>query len=434
MPTGTSAIHIAFSYDPPFSEGQRYHNQMSLSVADPDGPRGVYYLLRDYGITISANQATPGFRPGPLPAGRWTIDVDVYRLLPPNDVTYTIDVTLDDTPLEGEPVLYPRAERKARGPGWYRGDLHAHSVHSDARWDIPDLVAFAKSQKLDFVSLTDHNTVSGMAQMESLGTDDLLTMGGMELTTFYGHALTQGTRQWHEWRLDTPDRFTMPQLAQNAMDSGAFFIIAHPMSPGDPACSGCHWEYQDMRPGNAPAVEIWNREWGHYNEENLQLYYEWLNEGHRLVATGGTDLHRHPGEQTPRYGFNAVFANELTELAILAAVRRGHSYITAGPELLLTASTETGVEAMSGDSFGPMDAEIRVSWKAAPEGTMLRFIVDGAVREEHAVEAEGAQSWTLARDEAHWCTIELRDAENGMWAVSNPIFLDGRKGAGEVLA
>ncbi|MEZ4662801.1 MAG: hypothetical protein R2911_35070 [Caldilineaceae bacterium] len=37
---------------------------------------------------------------------------------------------------------------------------------------------------LDFIALTDHNTVSPLAEMAQLGGDGLLTMGGQELTTF----------------------------------------------------------------------------------------------------------------------------------------------------------------------------------------------------------------------------------------------------------
>jgi hypothetical protein len=182
-----------------------------------------------------------------------------------------------------------------------------------------------------------------------------------------------------------------------------------------------------MRPGNAPAVEIWNREWEHNNEENLQLYYSWLDQGHRLVATGGTDLHRHPGPNTPRYGINAVFADDLTEAAIIAALRQGHSYITAGPELYLTARTDAGLSAMSGDSIAPARADISAAWRSAPAGSVLRFVVDGTVRDERPVDPDGTHFWALAEGEAGWCTVELRDDQGGMWAVANPIFLDGRK-------
>ena len=120
---------------------------MSLSLADPAGPRGVYYLFRDYGITIDGVQPTPGFNAGPVRPGEWLIEIDTYRLLPPDDITYVIDVELSSGPDDRRPVVYEKPARSARGPGWYRGDLHSHSLHSDASWDVPDLVAMGFPKK-----------------------------------------------------------------------------------------------------------------------------------------------------------------------------------------------------------------------------------------------------------------------------------------------
>lgn len=422
VPEGTTRIHVEFSYEPRFSVGQENHNQMSLSIADPAGPRGVYYLHRDYGITIDAIKPTPGFNAGPVRPGKWLIEIDTYRLLPPDHIRYVIEVEITSAQVEGTPVAYRRPERARRGPGWYRGDLHSHSLHSDASWDVPDLIAFARRRGLDFVTLTDHNTVSGLPQHFSLATDDLLTMGGLELTTFYGHAVVLGADKWFEWRLDTPDRFTMPQLAQKVLDAGAFFITAHPMNPGDPECSGCHWEYKDMRPGNTLAVEVWNGGWGPYNEQALQLYYSWLNGGRRLVATAGSDLHGDPGEPWPRWGVNVIYAEDLTEDAVLRGLRHGHTYISSGPELLLTGNGAGGAKAISGDLLPGGPAALEATWSGADAGYRVRWVVDGAVRSESAADATGATGLRLGEGEARWCTVELRDAEGGLRAVSNPIF------------
>ncbi|HEX7041431.1 MAG TPA: CehA/McbA family metallohydrolase [Trueperaceae bacterium] len=434
VPEGTTRLHVEFSYEPRFSAGQSNHNQMSLSLADPAGPRGVYYLFREYGITIDEVQPTPGFNAGPVRPGTWLIEVDTYRLLPPDDIRYVIDVELSSEPIDGPPVVYRRPERASRGPGWYRGDLHSHSLHSDASWDVPDLVAFARRRGLDFVTLTDHNTVSGLPQHESLATNDLLTMGGLELTTYYGHAVVLGTRRWFEWRLDTPERHTMRELAQQVLDAGAFFVTAHPMSPGDPECSGCHWEFQDMRPGNSQAVEVWNGGWGRYNEMSLQLYYSWLNEGHRLVATAGSDLHGDPGERWPRWGVNVVYAEDLTEEAVLAGLRNGHSYISSGPELLLTGRARDAagaeVRAMCGDTLPAFGAGVEARWSGAGEGDRVRLVVDGAVVEEVPAGRDGSRAWQVG-ERASWCTVELRDASGELHAVSNPIYLVRAAGRAE---
>ncbi len=100
-------------------------------------------------------------------------------------------------------------------------------------------------------------------------------IGGLELTTHYGHALVLGTRDNEDWRAKSWLGLTMPALAAARIAEGKTFVIAHPMSPGDPACTGCRWDYEDMRPGPARLVEVWNGPWSDANEEALALYREW---------------------------------------------------------------------------------------------------------------------------------------------------------------
>ncbi len=73
-------------------------------------------------------------------------------------------------------------------------------------------------------------------------------MGGVELTTHFGHALVLGTRAWEEWRANSMAGVAMPALCEARTREGKLFVIAHPMSPGDRACTGCRWDYADMRP------------------------------------------------------------------------------------------------------------------------------------------------------------------------------------------
>jgi predicted metal-dependent phosphoesterase TrpH len=64
---------------------------------------------------------------------------------------------------------------------------------------VPDLVSWARTRELDFLALTDQNTVSGHAALHALASDDLLTLGGMEMTTHHGHAVTLGA-VWSSFR------------------------------------------------------------------------------------------------------------------------------------------------------------------------------------------------------------------------------------------
>jgi len=426
VPEGVTNIHFLFKYSPKAAIDQRLPYQISIMIFDTKGPRFEISRPDDKGVSINAVQTSPGGTTGPIPVGSWMLFILVHRLLSETVVTYELDIDMSFDPLVEQPKQWQRGQVAPRGPGWYRGDLHAHTIHSDGWWDIPDLVRFWKERGADFMTLSDHNTVSGLAQVHSLADDDLLTIGGIELSTYWGHAVATGVDRWFDWRKLDGSQITMPELAQQVIDAGSLYTIAHPMNAGDPTCCGCRWEHYDMMPGNALAVEVWNGEWRPDNQEALQWFYHWLNEGYRLTAVSGTDLHGPPTGEA-RGALNVVYAQELSEKAILAAVKAGHSYISAGPELLLTASTADGHTAMIGDTLAPEhtsggDTTIKACWKNGHEGDGIRFVVDGKVLREQIVGPSGELTWRLAPGQATWCSVELRDSDEGLWAVTNPIF------------
>lgn len=64
-----------------------------------------------------------------------------------------------------------------------RCDLHAHTVHSDGSFTPEELVALAKKENI-IVALTDHNTVSGLADFIAQAQRQGVTaVGGVELST-----------------------------------------------------------------------------------------------------------------------------------------------------------------------------------------------------------------------------------------------------------
>jgi hypothetical protein len=421
VPEGVTQIHFLFKHSPKLGEDQKRPYQISLMIFDPNGPRFEISRPDDQGVFINQAQASPGGTPGPIPAGKWMIFILVHRLLSDAPVAYELDITMAFDPIESEAIVWAVGQVAPRGPGWYRGDLHAHTIHSDGSWDVPDLVQFYRDHNADFMTLSDHNTISGLAQVRSLADDRLLTMGGIELSTFFGHAVAVGVHRWFDWRKPDGSQISMRELAQQVIDSGALLTIAHPMNPGDPGCCGCRWEYYDMMPGNALAVEIWNGYWKPSDQEALQWFYHWLNEGYRLTATAGTDLHGPPPPNV-RGALNVVYAQELSEAAIIEAIKAGHSYVSAGPELILTAQTAAGQEGMIGDTLLAEATTVTVRWNRGHEGDGLRLVVDGKVYREKIVAAAGETQWQLAAGQARWCNVELRDPEDGLWAVTNPIF------------
>ena len=186
-------------------------------------------------------------------------------------------------------------------------------------------------------------------------------------------------------------------------------------------------------PGNANFVEVWNEAWTGVdpavrtkNEDGLALWYQWLNEGRRLIATAGSDTHG-PASYGQGPGFNVVYAEALSEPDILAALCQGHLYLSAGPGLTLTAQTADGVRAMMGDSLPPLAEEQAINltseWDGCPTGATLSLIVDGQRSDAIVVAEHGRHSWTLSAGEGNWGLVELRGQDNAMLALTNPIYM-----------
>ncbi|MCL4249513.1 MAG: CehA/McbA family metallohydrolase [Anaerolineae bacterium] len=421
LPPGATRLDIAFDYEPKAVETAPYTHLLCFTLFDPQAARGTRHNNRDQSLTITDTFATPGYIPGPLPSGEWQIVIDTHRILPGDPIAYTFTINVGFEPQPAHVLPQPSAPN-GRGRGWYRGDLHGHTLHSDGSWDVPNLVAAAQRVGLDFATLTDHNTVSGLAQMHNLANESVLTMGGMELTTYYGHALALGVREWIDWRVRANER-DMNAIAREVEARGGLFVIAHPKSQGDPVCTGCDWRYTETMPGVARCVEIWNKgAWYEQNEQALALWYAWLNAGYRMVATAGTDIHGQIPEGI-RVGFNNVFADALQERAILDAVRRGHLYLSSGPRLELTARNSAGDEAMMGDAIDDSGVEITCTWKDIDAPPQLRLIADGSVYDTLAIDAPGTQVWSIPPSQYHWIVAEIRDETNELRAVTNPVFL-----------
>lgn len=424
VPEGCAQLDIDFRFTPPGANGMT--NLLTLTLFDGAGFRGAGHRQGDtHAVHIDAVNATPGYLPGPLPPGEWTVEIDAHRIMPGAAVHYRLDVDLTEGATVGDavPAPQPCADRPPqRGPGWYRGDLHTHTHHSDAgHCTVAQLLQAARERGLDFVFLTDHNTTAGLAEMDASRTDDLLTAGGVELTTYWGHALCLGARAWVDWRAH-PGSGGMARIADAAYASGRLFVIAHPQADGDPRCTGCAWRFGEMMPGTARLVEVWNGPWGcdSNNEKALALWYDWLNQGLRLVATGGTDSHR-TRDYGVDCGFNVIYAETLSETALLDALRVGHSYLSAGPRVDFAARSACGERWMSGDTVAE-PVTFRVVWDDCPADAQLRVIVNGKLFGRRTTGKKGAHSWALSPDDADWVVVEIRDADGGMLAVTNPIY------------
>ncbi|WFE77079.1 CehA/McbA family metallohydrolase [Roseinatronobacter sp. S2] len=422
---GTGTLRISLAHSPGHPGEGKVAHQLSISVYGPDGPRGTRHNAADQSPVISRAAASPGYMPGAIEPGAWRVEIDVHRILPPGEVDYRLEIRCDPDELPAASALpEPAPQQQQSAAGWFRGDLHGHTHHSDGAMSVAEYVAYAQSRGQDFVSLTDHNTASGLRELDALA-GTMAAIGGVELTTFHGHALALGTRDWQEWRIT--DGRTMAQSVCAHMAAGHVFVIAHPMQHGHPWCTGCTWAYADVWPGPARHVEVWNGPWMRegaealHNVLGLKLYHHWLMAGHRLVATAGSDLHRpwQTGVRAPQMG---IRAESLSEPALLAGLQRGHAYLTSGPELRLDVHHSDGTTGIMGDLFAAGKARLTPVWSAVAEGSELRVLVDSEPVLTCAADSAMSVSLDHVFGARAWALAELRGPANELLAMTNPVF------------
>jgi len=67
-----------------------------------------------------------------------------------------------------------------------RADLHVHSIYSDGSLTIKEILDYAKSKKLDVISITDHNSAMGIEEAVAYGKEiNIKVIPGIELSTEY---------------------------------------------------------------------------------------------------------------------------------------------------------------------------------------------------------------------------------------------------------
>ncbi|WP_037580822.1 CehA/McbA family metallohydrolase [Phaeacidiphilus oryzae] len=448
VPAGVRQIDVSYSYDKPAVPAGTPGNSCDIGVFDQRGTalggpgfRGWSGGFRT-SFSISASEATPGYLPGPVEAGTWHVALGPYQVAPQGmDYSVTITLTMGEP---GAPFVpdYPPLRAKGRGPAWYRGDCHLHTVYSDGKRLPSEVADGARAAKLDFITSTDHNTPASHAVWGQYAGDDLLIITGEEVTTRNGHWLALGLKpgEWIDWRYRARDD-AWKRFARQVRDSGGLVVPAHPYCP----YIACMWKFGY---GYADAVEVWNGPWTYDDESAVDTWDGMLVEAVRtgrdwIPAMGDSDAHSAP--QVIGLPQNVVKAEDLTRDAVLAGLRAGTSWIAESAdvdlEFTLTGGGRTaGIgERLSVAADAPVDAVVKVA--GVPNGT-VRFITDEGQQCQASIPAsgEGTVTWRTTAAHAAYVRAEVRhpmaDGSPGagntmgpqlqwgpMAALTNPVFL-----------
>ena len=325
VPPGATGLRAELDYD-------RTAATVDLGCLGPAGFRGWSGGARR-SFVITAAQATPGYLPGELEPGTWQVMLGLYRM-PIDGIDYrlTAEVTgpgggLAPEPQPGPPA--PLAQRPPRrdlpasaGRRWLAGDLHTHTVHSDGAMTVPELARFAVSQGLDFIAITDHNTISHHAELPAAAAaHQIILVPGQEVTTIAGHAGALGDVGWIDFRR------TADSWLEATEQRGGLLSVNHPI--------GGHVSWTLPMTRRPPLVEAWHWSWLDPRWTNSLAW--WLAWDPAAIPVGGSDWHRPGSDAPPGSPTTWVEAAAADTAALLDGLRAGRTAISAtrdGPVLL----------------------------------------------------------------------------------------------------
>lgn len=234
---------------------------------------------------------------------------------------------------------------------WHAVELHTHTLHSDGKMTVAELLMHAKQEKLSLVALTDHNTRSGLREAGEA------VIPGIEWTTYHGHMTILGDSQNIDWRDIQLSKFDEKLWAIKA--TGALACVAHPYRIGSPICTGCHFDYPLRDKALIPLWEVWSGENPPLLESNALSYQAWvdmLDEGFCPAAVYGRDWHV-PTPAAPVAATYIGLDGPLTPGSALSALRQGRTAVTMGPMPLLRV-WQHGVCYGPGDTLYPGYAKV----------------------------------------------------------------------------
>lgn len=163
---------------------------------------------------------------------------------------------------------------------WYAGVPHTHTVASDGKLTLEQLIRKAKRNKLDFMMITDHNTNC----KELPETDGLTLIYGAEMTKHGGHANLWGVKDV----IDSYDIETYEQwleVKNEAKRRGAVVCMNHPL------CMQCPWRWEKDS-WEVDVLEVWNAPMHYDNLACTEWWHEQMKNGRKLPVVGGSDYHR----------------------------------------------------------------------------------------------------------------------------------------------
>ena len=366
-------------------------------------------------------------------AGSWLLRVSKG----PEYEIFEMPIEISDGELDGQRINVVLEQLyDLESMGWYSGDLHHHSVHSDGRQSPDQIYDAMVGNDIDFAALTDHNQLRGNDVWVDYNESEFLAIPGLEVTTSAEPEVASSGKGWGHMNAIGVSRlvgatdpsnpvighrylFHGVEDQQRAINEthvdGGIYQLSH-------SCWSMDWPdgtistWGSLKDYDAISVFVgWDvgphmptvlaSEYGpsifgtaqwNMNTMATQVWFEMLNAGNRVAGWASSDSHdvtslQHTGAGAPVYWRNTsgnartyVHSRKLEWNAVRKALKDGRAFVTAGfwgPLLLVNSrNAEPGDEVRIGPrGWVPLHIQVLSNRPLAGYAEGIRIIVGGEV-------------------------------------------------------
>ena len=490
VPAGTTSVRVKLCYDQPESPTSSHiKHTLDLGLYDRRGSDGLFDVeeFRGWGgssrlnAVVTPEQATLGFKPGPIPRGEWAAEIGIAAIAGVEEgdsdgrVAWRLEVFLTSDPADLDQPWKPapyKTRPASKKPGWYKGDFHVHAEHSNPNGaTMRETFDYAFGPRpdgagLDFITLSDYVTDRHWDEIGRFQADypGKLIVRSAEVITYRGHINNHASGTLVDYRTGplyelsggvlTKVRDARPprRIFRSIRAAGGFTQINHPTTfPSDNPlfanmCRGCSWEYSDQEtnwnlvnameiqtgPAGAPDPDGHEPGPNPFTPAAIEWWDRLRNEGYRITGLGASDSHN-AGRESPTQSpigepTTVVYAKELSERGVKQAILAGHAYVkffsSDGPDLRFRARAADGRRAIMGDRLVATSAvaTARVLGAAPdPEQRALIVMKNGSPWQTFPVTSDDF-TVTFALDSPGHYRLQL-ERGSAFEALTNPITL-----------
>lgn len=354
-------------------------------------------------------------------------------------------------------VAYPESRLSfTPKPGTWRGAYHVHTVASDGRGTLADVVAAARANGAAWVIVTDHNVIDGpLARV----VDGVLVVSSVEVSTADGHATAIGAYR----ALTRPERRARTALG-TIRALGGTAVAAHPLARkrpytrlDDPLLGGLEilsgdQEFRDalVEPARLlPALLAWPVNPLHAvmrllrrPDRTLARWDEMLA-ARRMPGLCAVDAHGRPSyaamfaalQMHAEVGHPPTGDADADAAALVSALAGGRAFcgieaVGAAGGFSFTGTDDDGSVGMGGTLRVDRHPVLRIdlAYPALPDGARPVMYCGGARVELTGVLTPAGWRYEHRPASAGACRVEvLVDSGDGgtrPWILSNPVYVE----------